>query len=86
MIDCTPEIVPLSVDLHNHLINVPAPTHMVHAAATNFSGEHRAETSPPLPHRFMTYVDPIAEQQVLNIPKAERVSNVQHHCHSDHLG
>jgi hypothetical protein len=47
MVDGAPQITELAVDLHEHLIQVPAPlriaAHVRDASLTNLGGEHRAK-------------------------------------------
>ena len=61
-----------TVDLHKHLIEVPAPmtkpAHPVHPLPANVGGEHRSEPVPPEPHRLVADVDTALRQQVLDVP------------------
>jgi hypothetical protein len=50
------------------------------------SSKQRAETVPPQPYRLMADIDPAFEQQVLDVPQTERISNVHHHSQADDLG
>jgi hypothetical protein len=78
-----PEIVALAVDLHEHLIEMPAPLvaipHRLHPPATNFSRENRAKSVPPKPHRLTADVDATLVQQILNVAQRQREPDVHHH-------
>ena len=54
MIDGAPEVVLHSVDLHEHLVEMPASMlkmpHRVDPVSTDFSREDRPEPVPPEPH------------------------------------
>ena len=67
----SPEIDHLAVDLHAHLVEVPAPMaeppHATDPLAADVSCEDRPEPVPPHAHGFMTYVDAALEQQVFHV-------------------
>jgi len=71
MIDSTPQIVRLAIDLYEDLINVPAPVreafHSAYPLALDIRCEHRPKPVPPQSHRLMTNVDATFEEQVFNI-------------------
>lgn len=73
VIDGSPQVLRLAIDLYEHLINVPAPvpeaTHVVYATPPDLSCEHRTETVPPKPNRLVAEIISALEQQVLHIPK-----------------
>src|SRR5271170_5699881 len=83
MVDCAPQIAELAVDLHEHLIQMPAPlriaAHVRDASLTNLGGEHRAKPAPPEPNGLVADVDPALGQQILDVAKRKRVSHVHHH-------
>jgi len=86
VVDGAPEIVCLAIDLHEYLVEVPAPTAGFHAldpAFSDLSGKHRTEAMPPIPYRLVTDIDAALVQQILDIPKRQREPNVQHHCQAD---
>ncbi|CAM3247759.1 hypothetical protein SPAN111604_12980 [Sphingomonas antarctica] len=72
MIDGAPEVVGFSVNVHEHLIEVPAPqtkaAHSAHSLTTNVGGKHRPEPVPPEPVRLMSNINAALEQQILDIP------------------
>jgi len=61
----------LSVELHVHLVEMPAPVaqapHLADSLTTDVSREHRPEPVPPMPHRCMADIDPALEQQIHHI-------------------
>ena len=71
VIDRAPEVDHLAVQLHVHLIEVPAPVakpaHAVHPTPADLAGEEWAEPVPPQPHRLMAKVKAALEQQILDI-------------------
>ena len=71
VIDGSPEVVGLAVDLHEHLIKVPTPmakpTHRAHSLAADIGREHRAKSIPPESDSLMTEIDAALEQQVLDV-------------------
>jgi hypothetical protein len=89
MVDCAPQIAELAVDLHKHLIQMPAPlridAHVRDASLTNLGGEHRAKPVPPEPDGLVADVDPALGQQILDVSKRQRVSHVHHHDQIDDL-
>src|SRR5271156_6507577 len=89
MVDCAPQIAELAVDLHEHLIQMPAPlriaAHVPDASLTNLGGEHRAKPVPPEPHSLVADVDSALDQQILDVAQRQRVSYVHHHDQTDDL-
>ena len=88
MIDGPPKVVPLTVDLHEHLVQMPAPPAGFHArnpALSDLGREHRAEPMPPVSHRFMADIDAAFVQQIFDIAKGQRETDVQHHRQADNL-
>ncbi len=57
MVDGALQLAELAVDLHEHLIQMPAPlriaAHVRDASLTNLGGEHRAKPVPPEPDRLV---------------------------------
>ena len=66
-----PQVMRLAVDLYEYLVQMPLPvresTHLLDTSTANLSGEHRAKSIPPIPHRFVADVDAALVQQVLDI-------------------
>jgi len=83
-----------AVDLHEHLVEVPAPMperpHRLNTVATDLRCEIRCENGakpvPPEPHRLMRDIDAPLMQKVVDVPERERISDVHHHCQADDLG
>jgi hypothetical protein len=73
LVDRSPEVNHLAVELHVHLIEVPSPVakpaHATDPLATNITREYRAEPVPPMAHCLVADVDAALEQQVLHIPQ-----------------
>jgi hypothetical protein len=73
VIDSAPEVDHLPVELHVHLIQVPAPmpepSHARHALAPRLAREERAEPVPPEAYRLVAKVDAALEQQILDVPQ-----------------
>ncbi len=90
MIDSAPEIVLHPVDLHEHLVEVPASMpetpHRLDAAAPDLRGKDGAETVPPEPNRLMCDIDAPLVQQILDVPQRERIPDIHHHREADDLG
>jgi hypothetical protein len=59
---------------------------MLNAALSDFSGKDRAESIPPEPHRLVADIDATLEEQILDLPKRQRIADVHHHRETDHLG
>ena len=90
LVERTPQVMHLAVDLYVDLVEVPAPLaenlHAAHPLAPHVGGEERAEPVPPHPHGLVANVDPALEQQVLDVAQAQREADVHHHHQADHLG
>jgi hypothetical protein len=65
VVDCAPQVMLLPVDLHEHLVEVPAPVtdpaHRLHPLASHIGRKHRSEPVPPKPHGLVVNVDPTFE-------------------------
>lgn len=70
VINGSPQVMRLSIDLHEDFINVPTPIcialHAANPLAFDVSREHRAKPVPPQPHRLMVNVDSTLEQQIVD--------------------
>ena len=80
--------MPLTVDLHEHLVQVPAPLARFHAfdpALPDLRSKHRAEPMPPEPNRFIADLDAALMQQVLDVAERQRETDVQHHRQADNF-
>jgi len=90
VIDRTPQVMRLAVDLHVDLIEIPFPmaetAHSAHTLPPNIGRKHRAKTIPPQPHRLVADVNAAFEQQILHVPKRQRETHIHQHDKADHLG
>ncbi len=90
MINGPPKIMPLTIYLHENLVNVPLPfgerAQLLNTTPPYLSSKHRAKPVPPIPDSFVAHVDPAFVQQIFDIPKRERETDVQHHRKTDDLG
>lgn len=73
MVDSTPPVMRLSIDLHKVLIDVPTPmsklSHSRNALASNVSCKHRPEPVTLKTHRLVADVDLKFGQQVFHVPQ-----------------
>jgi hypothetical protein len=78
-----PQVVGFTVDLYEHLVQMPLPIRMSPKVLNPFSsdlrGKHRAKSIPPEPHRFVADIDATFMQQILNIAKGKWKPDVHHH-------
>ena len=89
MIDSAPKIVPLAVDLYEHLVEVPAPFagfNSRNAPLLNFRGKPQTETVPPVPDHLVANVDAPFVKQNLHVSERKWEPNVKHHRQADDLG
>ena len=89
VIDRPPEVVPLAVDLHEDLVEMPTPIarpHPLDPALFDLIGEHRPEPVPPVADRLVTYIDASFMEKVFNMPQREREPHIEHHREADDLG
>jgi len=77
-----PKIKRLSVELYEHLIQMPLPMcprpNSVNPPAADLSGKHRAKSVPPKPNRLMVDVDAAFMQKIFHIPQRERKPHIHH--------
>jgi hypothetical protein len=87
VIDSSPQVVRLAINLYEHLIDVPPPvsksTHPADPLSLDVSCKHRTEPVPPMPNRFMSEVDAAFCKQILYDPQTERKADVHHHNQPD---
>lgn len=90
VIDSAPEVVAFTVDLHENLVDMPAPvrerTHTIHPPASDLSGDHQAKSVPPKTNRFVTDIDPAFAQQILDIPQRQREAHLVNQREADAHG
>ena len=89
MIYRTPEIMRLSIDPDEYLVQVPAPLRkrpMMKVSFPDLVGEHRTEPIPPVPNRLVADVDAPLEQDILDLSQRQWIADIHHHREADHLG
>jgi hypothetical protein len=90
VIDGSPEVMHLAVDLHIDLVQVPSPvgvgSHAIDTLTPDFSGEHWAEAVPPEADRLVADIYAVLVEQVFHVTKRQRVFHIHHHHEADHLG
>jgi hypothetical protein len=83
MVDRALKIMLLPINLHEHLVAVPAPVtdpaYARNALPLNFRGEQRAKPVPPEPHCLVANVGSTFEQKVFDIPKRQREPHLHDH-------
>jgi hypothetical protein len=71
MINRTPQIMPLAIDLDEHFSKAPAslaePTHARDTRPPDIGRKPRSKAVPPQPYRLVADVDPALEQQILDV-------------------
>src|SRR6056297_3130124 len=88
VINSTPQVVLFAIDLHEHLVQMPAPPAGAHALDPPLSylgGEDRTEPMPPEPDGLVADVDAPFMEQILDVAKRQREPDVQHHRQADDL-
>src|SRR6056297_471711 len=89
VVDGSPEVVPLAVDLYENLVEVPSPVAGFHASDAplpDLGGEHRPKPVPPEPNRLVTDLDTTLVQQILDVSERQREADVHHDRQADDLG
>ncbi len=89
VIDGALEVVTFAIHLHKNLVHVPLPfrecPQLLDSLPSDLGGKHRAEPVPPISDGFMADIDTTLVQQVFDITKRKRKSDVQHHRKTDDL-
>ncbi len=78
----------LTVDLHEHLVQMPPPPAGFHSGnppLLYLGRKHRTGSMPPVSHSLMTDIDVALLQQILDIAKGQRETDVHHNRQSDNL-
>ncbi len=90
VIDGSPHVIRLAVDLHEDLVEVPLPVrvgaHPLDPGLADIGGEQGTEPHPPKPDGFMADIDAALVQQVLDVAQRERETHVHHDRKADDLG
>jgi hypothetical protein len=80
--------VSLTIDFQEHFVQMPAPLTRFYAGNSAFSrlrGKHRTEPVQPVHHSLMTDIDAALVQQILDISKGQRETDVHHRRKADKL-
>ena len=89
MINDTPKIMGLTIDLYDDVIEVPPPicgaSHPANPLAANVGGKHWTETVSPEADGLVADIDTAFDDQILYIPQAEWKANVHQNHETDHL-
>ena len=89
VIDSSPQVTRLAINLYEQLIDMPAPVskafHPTYPLPLNNCGEHRTKPVPPVPHGFVTNVYASLSQQIFHVPKAQWKADIHHHNQADNL-
>ena len=90
MVHGAPKIMPFSSDFDEDLIQVPLQlrtlTHRFRSAFPDFVGEVGAKSVDPEPNAFMADIYAALVQQVFDIAKRERETDVHQHAQLDNFG
>ena len=78
----------LTVDLHEHLVQMPAPSAGFQTLDPPFSdlrSKHRTEPMPPKSNGLVAHVDAAFVEQIFHIAQRQRETDVQHYRQADDL-
>jgi hypothetical protein len=81
-------VMPFTVELHKHLVEVPLPAAgflPLDPPLPELRSEHRAKAMPPISDCLVADVDAAFVEQILHVAERQRETNVQHHCQADYL-
>ncbi len=76
MINSTPKVMCLAIDLDEHLVQVPAPLRkrpMMKASFPDRGRKRRTEPVPPVPNRLVADIDAPLEQNILDLSQRQRI-------------
>ena len=85
MINGPPQVVSLAVDRQKNFVQMPIRmrTELLNPFPADFSRKHRDKSVPPKPDRLMADLDTAFVQQIFDITKRKRKSNIQHNRQAD---
>jgi len=69
----------IAVDLHDNLVQMPAPAarpHSLNPPFSDFCRKHRAEPVPPETEGFVTHVDAALMQQIFDVAQRKREPDI----------
>jgi hypothetical protein len=82
-----PKVKPLAVYSYKDFVKMPLPAQMLASPLLpDFSREFRPKMAHPKPNSLLTNIDSALMQNVFDLAKTERLSNVIHHCQAYDLG
>jgi hypothetical protein len=85
-----PEVVPLSIHLHEDLVHMPLPfrerAKLLDPLSSGLRGKHWTEPVPPVADGFVADIYSAFMQQIFHFPKRKRETDVLHHSQADDLG
>ena len=71
MVNCPPEVVRLTVELHKHLVQMPLlvriRSHPTNSVSSDLRREHQAKSVPPEPNCFVADVDATFVQKIFYV-------------------
>ncbi len=84
----------LAIDFHEDFVQVPAPlgkgSQVRRPLLLDLTSEDWTETVPPeayrAKHRAVADIEPALEEKVFELPRRQRITEVNHHREADHLG
>lgn len=86
VIDGPPEVMPLAIDLHEDLVEMPTPAARFHPfdpALPDLGGKHGTKPVPPIPHRLVADIDTALVEEIFDIPERQWEADVKHHRKAD---
>lgn len=90
MIHSTPEVMRVTVNLNENLVQVPLPigmgAHLLDTFSADLGSEQRAKSITPKPNRFVTDIDPSLMQKVFDVSLGKREADVHHHRQANDVG
>ena len=79
MVNSPPEVVGFTVNLYEHLVQMPLPirmsTKLLNPFSSDLRGEQRSKAIPPKPHSLMADFDPAFVEQILHIANRPLVTS-----------
>jgi hypothetical protein len=77
VVDSPPKVMPFTIDLHEHLVQMPPPstrTHALNASLSDFARKNRPKSMPLVPGGFVAHIDAAFVQQILDVPVSQKRS------------
>ena len=88
LVDSPPKLEPFAIDLHENLVEMPAPMTRLHsrnAPLFDIRCKHRTKSMPPVPDSFVTDINTAFVEQIFHVAQRKRKPDVQHHHKADGL-